>query len=89
MARMVVTHAVKDVGQWLAYRAKFVEAFAPYATDLVLYTISEGGNNVAIAMNVHDMEGMWAATQTPEHQALTDAAGIIHPPHAMYFEAAG
>ena len=44
---------------------------------------------MAIAMNVHDMEGMWAATETPEHKALTAAAGVIHPPHAMYLEAAG
>lgn len=88
MPRITVTHAVKDVEQWLAYRAKTVEAFTPYATDIFFYTIPEGSNNVAIAMNVHDMEGMMAATQTPEHQALVDAAGVIHPPHAMYFEAA-
>lgn len=89
MARMVVTHAVRDVAQWLAYRAKFAAAFSPYATDLFLYTIPEGGNNVAISMNVHDMDGMMAMTQTPQHQAMTEEAGIIHPPHAMYFEAAG
>ena len=89
MTRLVVTHAVKNVDQWLAYRAKTVAAFTPYATDIFFYTLPEGGNNVAIAMNVHDMEGMWAATETPEHKAMTEAAGVIHPPHAMYFEAAG
>lgn len=89
MARMIVTHAVKDVDQWLACRARTVEAFAPYATDIFFFTIPEGGNNVAIALNVHDMEGMMAATQTPEHQAMVEEAGVIHPPHAMYFEAAG
>ena len=89
MARMVVTHAVKDVEQWLAYRPRIVEAFAPYATDIFLYTIPEGGNNVAIALNVHDMEGMMALTETPEHKAMVEKAGVIHPPHAMYFEAAG
>lgn len=89
MTRMVVTHAVKDVDLWLASRARFVEAFAPYATDLCLYTIPDGGNNVAISMNVHDMEGVWALTETPEHKAMVEEAGIIHPPHAMYMEAAG
>lgn len=89
MARMIVTHAVKNVDQWLACRAKAVAAFAPYATDIAFFTIPEGSNNVAIALNVHDMEGMMAMSQTPEHQAFTEEAGVIHPPHAMYFEAAG
>ena len=65
MTRMIVTHAVKDVDNWLAYRAKTVAAFAPYATDIFFCTTSEGENNVAIALNIHDMEGMMAMTQTP------------------------
>ena len=88
MSRMIVTHAVKDVDRWLAYRDQTVEAFAPYATDIFFYTIPEGGNNVAIALNVHDMDGMMAMVETPEHQALVEEAGVIHPPHAMYMEAA-
>lgn len=88
MTRMIVTHDVKDVEQWLACRAKAVEAFAPYATDIFFFTIPEGGNNVAIHLNVHDMDGLMAAVETPEHQALTEESGVIHPPHAMYFEAA-
>jgi hypothetical protein len=86
---MIVTHAVKDVDQWLACREKSREAFAPYATDIFFYTIPEGSSNVAIALNVHDMEGMMAMTETPEHNAFVEEAGVIHPPHAMYFEAAG
>ena len=89
MTKMVVTHAVKDVDQWVASHAKTVEFFAPYATDIVFYTIPEGGNNVAIALNVHDMEGMMAATETPEHEVLVEEAGVIHPPHGMYYQAAG
>lgn len=89
MPRMIVTHAVKDVDQWLAYRTQTLEAFAPYATDVFFCTIPEGGNNVAISLNVHDMDGMMAMVETAEHQALTEKAGVIHPPHAMYMEAAG
>ena len=88
MPRMIVTHAVKDVDQWLACRDKAVEAFAPYATDVFFFTIPEGGNNVAVSLNVHDMEGLMALSQTPEHQAFTEEAGVIHPPHGMYMEAA-
>ncbi len=87
MSRMIVTHAVKDVDQWLAYRDQTVEAFAPYATNIFFCTIPEGGNNVAISLNVHDMDGMMAMTETPEHKALVEKAGVIHPPHAVYMEA--
>ena len=45
------------LNKWVASHAKTVEFFAPYATDIVFFTIPEGGNNVAIALNVHDMEG--------------------------------
>lgn len=89
MPRIVVTHAVKDVEQWLAYRTKTREAFAPYATDVFFYTIPEGGNHVAISLNVHDMDGLMALSNSAEHQALTEEAGVIHPPHGFYFEAAG
>ena len=30
-----------------------------------------------------------SATETPEHEVLVEEGGVIHPPHAMYFEAAG
>ncbi|MFZ1399676.1 MAG: hypothetical protein WAS33_22415 [Candidatus Promineifilaceae bacterium] len=90
MSRMIVTHAVKDVDQWLACRAKALEAFAPYATDIFFCTLPEGGHNVALSLNVHDMEGMMAMTQTPKHQAFSEEAGIIHDPApVMYFEPAG
>ena len=89
MPKMVVTHAVKDVDQWVATHAKATKFFAPYATDVVFYTIPEGGNNVAVSLNVHDMDGLMAAIQTPEHNELHDEGGIIDPPHGMYFAAAG
>lgn len=89
MTKLVVTHAVKNVDQWLASHAKTVEFFAPYATDIVFYTMREGSNNVAIALDVHDMEGMMAAVETPKHAVLIEEAGVIHPPHGMYYQAAG
>ena len=89
MTRMIVTHAVKDVDQWLACRDKASKAFAPYATDIYFFTIPEGGNNVAVALNVHDMEGLMALSNSPGHQAFTEEAGVLHPPHGMYMEAAG
>lgn len=89
MPRMIVTHAVKDADRWLAARAEAVEIFSPYATEIHFFTIPEGSNNVAIHLNVHDFDGMMAMTQTPEHQAFTEEAGVIHPPHAIYSEAAG
>jgi hypothetical protein len=89
MPRIVVTHAVKDVDQWLSFSDRTREAFAPYATDVFFYTIPEGGNNVAVSLNVHDMDGLMALSQSPEHQAFTEEAGVLHPQHGFYFEGAG
>jgi hypothetical protein len=83
MPRIVVTHAVKDVDQWLSFSDRTREAFAPYATDVFFYTIPEGGNNVAVSLNVHDMDGLMALSQSPEHQAFTEEAGVLHPPHGF------
>ena len=89
MPRMIVTHAVKDVEQWLACSEKAAKAFAPYATDVFFFSFPEGGNNVAVSLNVHDMDGLMALSNSPEHQAFTEEAGVLHPPHGMYMEATG
>jgi hypothetical protein len=88
MPRMIATHPVKDVDQWLASYAKVVEFFAPFASEIVMYTVPDGGNTVAIALNVHDMDGLWAAHGTPAHQALREAGGVLDPA-VLYMQAAG
>ena len=69
MARMVVTHTVKDVDQWLACRCQDRETFLTPRTSS--FHDSEGGNNVAMrsmCMTWRDDGG----NQTPEHQAMVE-----------------
>jgi len=83
MPRIVITHAVEDKhfgsykGKELADRLAGV--MAPYGTDVAVYVAADGSNRVAIAVNVHDMEGMMAFAQTPEAAANMEADGVILP----------
>ncbi len=56
------------------------------ARMIVTRPVKEDGNNVAVTLNVHDMEGVMAMTDIPNHKAL-EQRRVIHPPRAMYFEA--
>ena len=79
MPRIVGTHAVKDVKHWASKGDERVEAFAPFATDVVSYVAADGSNQVAVSANIHDMEGMMAAMQTPEMAAAMESHGVIQP----------
>lgn len=79
MPRVVVTHAVNDVKHWASKGDERVEAFAPFATDVVSYVAADGSNQVAVAANIHDMEGMQTFMQTPEAAAAMEAHGVLQP----------
>jgi hypothetical protein len=80
MPKIVVTHTVKDVKFWASKDDERLEILAPFATDLVSYVAADGSNQVAVAANIHDMEGMMAFMQTPEAAAAMEAHGVIPPP---------
>jgi len=80
MPKVVVTHAVKDVKHWASKDDERLEIMSPFATDLVSYVAADGSNQVAIAANILDMEGMMALMQTPEAAAAMEAHGVIPPP---------
>jgi hypothetical protein len=77
--RVVFTHAVTDVQAWAAHSAARVEFFDAFATDIVDYVPTDGGSTVAVSADVHDMDGMLAALQTPEATALEESHGVIQP----------
>ena len=79
MPRIVGIHAVKDVKHWASKGDERVEAFAPFATDVVSYVAADGSNQVAVSANIHDMEGMMAFMPTPESVAAMEAHGVIQP----------
>ena len=72
MPRIVGIHAVKDVKHWASKGDERIEAFAPFATDVVSYVAADGSNQAAVSANIHDMEGMMAFMQSPEGRKLSD-----------------
>jgi hypothetical protein len=79
MPRVVFTHAVTDVSAWASHKADRVEFFKDYASDVVDYLPTDGSSTVAVSANVHDMDGMQTALQTPEATALEESHGVIQP----------
>lgn len=79
MPRIIVTHPVKDAKHWASKGAERVEVFAPFGTELVDYVAADGSNRVAVAANIHDMEGMMAFMQTPEAAAAMESHGVLQP----------
>jgi hypothetical protein len=87
MPKMVITHAVVDVEQWLRGKAERVEAFGTFATNVTDYVAADGSNNVAITGDVHDMAGAQAmmASPSPEAAAQAESHGVF-PPVTTYIE---
>jgi hypothetical protein len=83
--RVVFTHAVSDVQAWASYQAERAGFFADYATDIVDYLPTDGGSTIAVSANVHDMDGLQAALQTPDAIALEEHHGVI-PPISIFIE---
>jgi len=76
LTRVVFTHAVSDVPAWASHKAE--RAGRPSRSP-VDYLPTAGGSTVAVSANVHDMDGMLAALQTPDAVALEEAHGVIQP----------
>jgi len=79
MPRVVMTHAVTDVEAWASYKAERAAFFEDFASDIVDYLPTDGGTTIAVSANVHDMDGLLAALETPEAKALEESHGLIEP----------
>jgi hypothetical protein len=81
MPKIVITHKVKDVEQWLKFHAERVAQLSPFATNVTDHAAVDGSNNVALTMDVHDMPAMQAvlASPSPELAAAMDRHGVIAP----------
>lgn len=79
MPRIVATHAVKDVKHWASKGDERVESIRPFGTEIVSYVAADGSNRAAVSANIHDLDGMMAAMQTPEMAAAMESHGVIQP----------
>jgi len=78
---MVVIHAVVDIERWLGGKAERAALISKWATNVTDYVAADGGNNVAVTADIHDMAGLQAAmtSPSPEDAAAEERHGVIQP----------
>ena len=79
MPKLVFTHPVKDVDHWLSLHAERVEIFSAWATNVQDYALADGSKQVALTMDVHDMEAMQKDMETPEMDEAKARHGVLEP----------
>ena len=79
MPRVVFTHAVLDPALWASKHSERVTAFASWGKNVVDYLSADGGDTVAVSVDVHDLAAMQAALGSPEIAAAKQAHGVVEP----------
>lgn len=81
MPKLVVTHAVIDIGRWLQGKTERAAIIGSYATNVTDHVAADGSNNVAITADIHDMAGLQALmdSPSPEDAAAHERHGVIQP----------
>lgn len=87
MPRIVVTHDVADVAEWLKYKSERADAIAKMGGSNVVDHVAGDGNSVAVVADVSDVAAMTAALSSPPPEVLTlmQSHGVI-PPLTIYVE---
>ena len=86
MPKIVITHSVVDVDNWLKFKSERVDAIAGMGgANVVDHVAYDGGNNIAVTAEVDDVAGLMAAISSPpaELGAAMEKHGVI-PPLAVY-----
>ena len=82
MPKVVITHAVQDIGRWLQGKAERAEAIeSGTGSNVTDYVAQDGSNNIAITADVADLEAMKSmlAAPPPEVVARMEAHGVVQP----------
>jgi len=85
MPRVIFTHPVRDPALWASKHEERVAAFASWGSSVIDYLATDGSNNVAVSVDVHDLEAMQASLGSPELAAAKEAHGVLEP-LAMHVE---
>jgi hypothetical protein len=88
MPRMIITHNVVDVDNWLSFKEERAGAIAAMGgSNEVDYAAQDGSNAVAIAADVEDVAAVLAglASPPPELGAAMERHGVV-PPVTVYIE---
>jgi len=86
--QIIVTAAVKDVEEWLKFKAEMVPAMSAVASDGASYVAADGSNQVASTWDVLDMEAFQAAQNSfsSELAAEAERAGMIPSTMVVYIK---
>ena len=88
MPQVIVTAAVNDIDEWLAFKAEMVPAMSSVASDGSSYVAMDGSNHVASTWDVPDLEAFQAAqgALSPELAAKAQRAGMIPSTMVIYIK---
>ena len=80
MPRIVITHAVQDVGRWLEGKTERAEAL-PGATDVTDLVAMDGSSQAAVAFDIDDLDAfrVMLSSVPPEMAAQAESHGVIMP----------
>ena len=88
MPKMVITHGVVDVKNWLSFKAERADAIAGMgAVNVVDLVAKDGANAVAVMGDADDPEAITAALASPpaELAEAMERHGVV-PPLTIYIE---
>jgi hypothetical protein len=88
MPRMIITHNVVDVDNWLSFKDERAGAISAMGgSQVVDHVAQDGSNAVAIAATVDDVAAVLAglASPPPELHAAMERHGVL-PPVTVYIE---
>ena len=88
MPKMVVTHSVVDVDNWLKGKAERAAAItAMGCTNVLDYVAEDGSKAIAVTADVTDVPAVMAAMSAPpaEVAAAMERHGVL-PPLTIYIE---
>ena len=86
MTKVILSHAVEDVERWLSFKGERADSLgAMGASNVVDHAAADGSKNVAISMDVADMDAIQAglASPPPELAAAMARHGVIPPVAAL------
>ena len=88
MPKIVITHGVADVDDWLGFKAERAEAVGGLGgTNVVDHVALDGSKLVAVSADVADVDAMMATlgSPPPEIAAVMEKHGVL-PPLVAYVE---
>jgi hypothetical protein len=88
MPKIVITHDVADVDNWLQYKSERADAISGMGgSNVVDHVAHDGTRKVAISGEIDDVEAVMAAIASPppELAGTMERHGVI-PPFIVYVE---